>query len=40
MVKAAYRALAMLQHPDRGGDGTLMRSLNGAYERIVAEADQ
>ena len=37
IVKAAYRAAAMLYHPDRGNDGTKMAKINAAYDRICAE---
>jgi hypothetical protein len=29
----AYRRLAALHHPDRGGDATLMAQINAAYEK-------
>jgi hypothetical protein len=35
VVKAAYRALAMLHHPDRGGDIETMAKINSAYDKIV-----
>jgi len=31
VVRAAYRALASIHHPDRGGDGAQMKDLNAAY---------
>ena len=35
VVKAAYRALAKTNHPDRvGGDGSNMRKINDAFARI------
>lgn len=34
-VRARYHALAMEQHPDRGGSAEKMRELNAAYERIL-----
>ena len=34
LIKAAYRCLAMLYHPDRGGDVTRMQALNRAYEEL------
>lgn len=37
VVKAAYKALAMLVHPDRGGDPEHMRTLNAAYEKAQKE---
>ena len=37
VVKAAYRALSRLWHPDvLGGDGPTMARINSAYEAIVA----
>lgn len=32
MVKTAYRALAAIHHPDRGGDAETMARINRAYE--------
>lgn len=34
-VRAAYHALAMERHPDRGGSTEKMRELNMAYEKIL-----
>jgi hypothetical protein len=34
VVKAAYRALALLYHPDKGGDPSKMRELNEAYDQL------
>ena len=34
VVRAAFRALAGLHHPDRGGDGEHMRRVNAAYEAL------
>lgn len=34
VIRAAYRALANLYHPDKGGDGVRMAELNVAYEQI------
>lgn len=36
VVKAAYKALAFMTHPDRGGNAEHFRELTSAYERIVA----
>jgi hypothetical protein len=38
LVKAAYRVLALLNHPDKGGDTETMRNINVAYELLVCEA--
>ena len=35
VVRAAFRALAGLHHPDRGGDGEQMRRVNAAYEALA-----
>jgi hypothetical protein len=35
VIKAAYRALAMLYHPDRGGDVAKMQAINAAHERLT-----
>lgn len=34
VIKAAYRVLAQLYHPDRGGDTALMQQLNAAYDEL------
>jgi len=36
VVKAAYRALAVLNHPDKGGDTNAMQRINDAYRRLAA----
>ena len=36
VVKAAYRALAMMHHPDKGGDTATMQTINDAYRRLPA----
>jgi len=37
VVKAAYKALATLHHPDKpGGDGERMKVINDAYRRLAA----
>lgn len=36
-VEAAYKALAMEHHPDRGGDQEVMMQVNDAYERFKRE---
>lgn len=36
VVRGAYRALAKIYHPDRGGDAGSMRLINRAYE-VLAE---
>ena len=35
VVKAAYRALAQLYHPDKGGDTARMQEINAAMEELV-----
>lgn len=34
VIKAAYKALAMKYHPDRGGDGRAMVEVNAAFEAL------
>ena len=34
LVKAAYRSLALLYHPDKGGDGEKMKEINEAYNQL------
>lgn len=36
VVRAAYRALAKLSHPDAGGDAERMRAINAAFERLTS----
>lgn len=36
VLRAAYRALAQLHHPDVGGDTRKMQKINSAYERLVS----
>jgi hypothetical protein len=36
VVKAAHRALALLHHPDRGGEVAAMQKINLAYEQIAS----
>ncbi len=37
VVKAAYKALATLHHPDKpGGDDERMRAINSAYQQLAA----
>jgi len=35
VVKAAYKALALKYHPDRGGDQAKMQELNSAISEII-----
>ncbi len=37
VIQGAYRALAKLHHPDLGGDGKTMRTINHAYEVLMDE---
>jgi hypothetical protein len=37
VTKAAYRAMAMLHHPDRGGNVEMMKRINQAWECLNAE---
>ena len=34
VVRAVYRALSLLHHPDLGGDEARMKEVNNAYERL------
>ena len=36
VVKAAYKALATLHHPDKGGETEVMQRINDAYGRLLA----
>ena len=36
VVKAAYRALAVLNHPDKGGETEVMQRINDAYKQLAA----
>ncbi len=36
VVKAAYKALAQLNHPDKGGDTARMQELNEAFRLLAA----
>ncbi|GAC1546433.1 MAG: hypothetical protein NVS2B7_21620 [Herpetosiphon sp.] len=36
-VKAEYRRLCFMYHPDHGGDGSLMQSINVAYRRVIRQ---
>lgn len=38
-LKAAYRRLAVLHHPDRGGDGRTMALINTAYHVLAQRAE-
>jgi len=37
-VRACYRALAKVHHPDAGGDGVAMQELNSAYHALLEVA--
>ena len=39
-LKAAYRELAMLHHPDRGGDTATMQAINAEYDEMHAKLAQ
>ena len=34
VIKAAYRALSVVYHPDKGGDLEMMQRLNAAYDEL------
>jgi DnaJ domain len=35
VIKAAYKALALIHHPDKGGDLRRMQAINIAYEQLI-----
>ncbi len=37
-VKSTYRALALVHHPDRGGDAEEFARISAAYRRLMAVA--
>lgn len=37
VVKAAYKALAHIHHPDKGGETEMFTQINEAYEKICEE---
>src|SRR5688500_16350299 len=39
-VKEAYKRLALLNHPDKGGTSAIMQLINKAYRNITNEAGQ
>lgn len=38
VIKAAYRALVVVHHPDKGGDPAKFRSIQEAYETITGRS--
>lgn len=34
VIRAAYKALAVKHHPDRGGDVAIMQAVNAAFDRL------
>lgn len=36
LIKAAYRVMALLHHPDKGGDEAKMKAINAAYKQLSA----
>lgn len=36
VIKAAYKALALITHPDRGGDAEAFRKIQEAYEELTS----
>jgi hypothetical protein len=38
VIRAAYRALAQLHHPDVGGDSERMQAINVAYDDLVGRS--
>ena len=39
LIKAAYRVLAQMYHPDKGGDHVKMKLINAAYEKLLRGND-
>lgn len=39
-VKAKWRELCMIHHPDRGGNAVEFNTINKAYKQAVAEASE
>lgn len=39
-VRAAYRKLALVHHPDRGGDQEKMKEINEAYEFLTKHKEE
>lgn len=39
-IRKAYRALALRNHPDRGGSEEKMKEINGAYEYLMKNKEQ
>lgn len=39
-IKARYKELAKLHHPDLGGCVELMKEINGQYEQVITDAYQ
>uniref|UniRef100_A0A6M3IPW1 Putative chaperone n=1 Tax=viral metagenome TaxID=1070528 RepID=A0A6M3IPW1_9ZZZZ len=37
LVRTAYKTLAMMYHPDKGGDQEVMKRINLAYKEILGE---
>lgn len=37
VIRAAYKALALLHHPDKGGDPEVMTRVNVAYKELLGE---
>jgi len=37
VVRASYKALSKIHHPDHGGDGEVMTRVNVAYKAIMGE---
>lgn len=38
LVRAAYRVMAQLHHPDKGGDDLTMKRINNAFEALTKGA--
>jgi hypothetical protein len=40
VIRAAYKAMAMLAHPDRGGDVLQMQVINAAYAQLMVGGEE
>jgi len=36
LIRAAFKCLAQIHHPDKGGETEVMQRINDAYRRLAA----